>query len=296
VRRGWLLTLIVVLLLLVPLGIVPVGKYAWRGPVQEGDGGPKARSGFRIVLKARTEGLSDEDWRMKRLSLPGILERRLQGAFHEAEAYVGREGPDRFSVEISGVQNSKEVIDVLCTTAHLEFWHPLNVQTERDTGRQYKPVERQTEAGTSEYDIRDATAGLEVEPVIYRSGTDELYKFMESNWELILTGEMLEDAKATQTSGRPVIALRFNEDGAQRLYDFSRKVEGLAEVLAIVIDKHIVSFPKMMAVIENGEAVIEGGGMTGEEAVRLAALLQAGALPVDLEVVSVEKLEPTHSP
>jgi protein-export membrane protein SecD/preprotein translocase SecF subunit len=292
-RQGWLFGLVAVLLLLALSVTLPVGRYIWRDQYPGVNKGLDVAGGFRVILKAKTAGMTEEDWREKRGVLPKILEQRLQGAFHVVEAHVVPKGRDQFIVEIPGVTNSEEVIDLISTTARLEFWHPLNVQTERDTARQYVAAERETEQGTREYDIKDATVGLEAEPVIYKSGSDELYEFMQNEWDLILTGDMLKQAKATQAAQGPVVQLKFDKVGSERLYEFSRKVEGLQEILAIVLDKHIISFPRMQAVITSGDAVIEGGGMTGKDAARLAALLQAGALPVDLERISMQKVEPT---
>ena len=286
-RQGWLILIVIVLL----------GLSVWSALTREPTYGLDVKGGYRVILQADLSKLKPEErnlWPEKRQTVREILEKRLKGPFGAADATVATKGMDQFTVEIPGVTNPDEVSEILSKTARLEFWHALNVQTDRDPNRPYKAEPSETAEGAEVWSFRDTTAPEEDETAVIKSGTPEFKQMIAEEWELILDGSMLRRAKSESTGvGSFYVALDFNREGTERLAEFSRKVEGRNEYLAIVLDGEVISFPVMRAVITDGKAVIEGGNMTGKEAIRLATLLQAGALPVDLTQVYMQRVEPT---
>jgi preprotein translocase subunit SecD len=110
------------------------------------------------------------------------------------------------------------------------------------------------------------------------------------NKEIILTGEDVASAKAayhTSEEGRnrPCVALNFTSRGTEAFSELTRKT---GRVLAIVLDKTVLSAPKIQTHIPGGQANITGN-QTVEECQELSALIRSGSLPIPL-VVLEEKI------
>jgi preprotein translocase subunit SecD len=84
--------------------------------------------------------------------------------------------------------------------------------------------------------------------------------------------------------------LKLNAAGTKRLGDFTRNHIGA--LLAIVVNGKIVQAPRIQDAIEGGLAVVTGTASTVQEAKDLADLLNAGVLPVDLTLISLEQVPP----
>ncbi|TSC90740.1 MAG: preprotein translocase subunit SecD [Candidatus Berkelbacteria bacterium Licking1014_96] len=87
---------------------------------------------------------------------------------------------------------------------------------------------------------------------------------------------------STTTSGSPEISLNFTSDGAKLFKEITARNVG--KPVAIVLDNEVISAPTVQSVIENGQAVITGK-FTIEEAKDLSIQLNAGALPVPINLV-----------
>ena len=115
-------------------------------------------------------------------------------------------------------------------------------------------------------------------------GTPAHLTFRLNHEEVLLSGEDLRENGASvqfdPDTNEPVVALKLKD--AEKFADITR--EHIGEILAIYLDEDVVSAPSINSVIPTGEAVISGN-MTVDEAQELADLLNAGALPVDLEEV-----------
>lgn len=113
------------------------------------------------------------------------------------------------------------------------------------------------------------------------SGEGEQAAFKESG----LTGQYLTKAQVVfdQTTSQPEISLQFNSEGAAI---FERVTgENIGRPLAILIDGQLVSAPNVRDKISGGRAVISGIGDL-EEAQNLANLLNAGALPAPVALLT----------
>lgn len=104
-----------------------------------------------------------------------------------------------------------------------------------------------------------------------------------------LTGRFLSSAQvvADHTTGQAQILVRFNSEGAARFEEITGRNVGAP--LAIFLDGEIISAPVVQQKIIGNEAVISGQ-FTVEEARNLASLLNAGALPAPVELVSQQKV------
>ncbi len=107
-----------------------------------------------------------------------------------------------------------------------------------------------------------------------------------------LTGRFLKRASLTfdpQTS-EPQVSIEFNERGAEIFAELTRKNVG--RPLAIFLDGELLSAPIVQQEITGGQAQITGR-FSVAEARELARNLNAGALPVPIELISQQTVGPT---
>ena len=115
-----------------------------------------------------------------------------------------------------------------------------------------------------------------------------------------LTGAHLKSAKANFQKGggsaqgfqsaAPVVELVFNKEGADLFKQITTR--NLQKPVSILLDKQTLSSPTVQTTIEDGQAVITGIDSI-QEARDLALLLNAGALPVPIELASENQIGAT---
>lgn len=107
-----------------------------------------------------------------------------------------------------------------------------------------------------------------------------------------LTGRYLKSAAVQfdQTTGRPLVALTFNDEGADLFQKITR--ENVGKTLAIFLDGAAISTPTIQQEINGGQATISGN-FTPKEAKALADSLSYGALPVPIQLVSSQLIGPS---
>ncbi len=115
----------------------------------------------------------------------------------------------------------------------------------------------------------------------------------EVNWKLTaLTGKQLKKAQVTfagQTN-EPQVNLIFNSDGATLFGEITKRNVG--KQVAIFLDGQIISAPTVQTEITGGTAVITGNFSLSESKL-LAQRLNAGALPVAINLLSQQTIGPT---
>lgn len=107
-----------------------------------------------------------------------------------------------------------------------------------------------------------------------------------------LTGEQLERADVVfePNTGLPAVSLTFNSEGRDLFSDLTQ--EHLNEQIYILLDGNVISAPEVQQRIDTGEAQITGT-FAIEEAKELALRLNAGALPVPVELIGQQNVGPT---
>lgn len=122
-------------------------------------------------------------------------------------------------------------------------------------------------------------------------GKTALLEFKSPTGETILTGADLARASLTQDQfGRPAVAIEFKPEAARKFEEATTRY--LGQVIPILLDGEPISTPVVRTPISGGRAQIEGN-FTMEEARHLVVQLNAGALPVPLEVAEVRSVGPT---
>lgn len=107
-----------------------------------------------------------------------------------------------------------------------------------------------------------------------------------------LSGKHLEQAAVEfdQNTGTPFVALTFNSEGGDLFAKLTEQYVG--QPIAIFLDGLAISTPVVQQAIYGGQAVITGN-FTIEEAKLLAQRLNAGALPVPVNLLSQQTVGPT---
>jgi preprotein translocase subunit SecD len=110
-----------------------------------------------------------------------------------------------------------------------------------------------------------------------------------TKWHALLTNKEFKEAGVTQDpSGRYQIAFALTPDGTKILSDYT--TNNVGNYLAIVMDKVVISAPRVNAPIINGMGVISGN-FTQEQAEAFAVFLRVkGPLPIPLKVQSVSEI------
>lgn len=204
-----------------------------------------------------------------------IVENRVD-ALGLTEPLVQVQGSERIVVEIPGIEDPAQAVDTIRETAMLEFVRPPDGL----------PLDTLFAIQSMQMPISTTYALTEAEIQSVAAMTDVLL------FETVMTGADLKSAFPTrdpQTS-QPVVAIEFQSQAATFFANYT--ASHLEESLCIVLDKKIISCPRLETVIPTGEAVIQGN-FTYESANQLAVQLQYGALPIPLRIESYKAIGPS---
>lgn len=105
-----------------------------------------------------------------------------------------------------------------------------------------------------------------------------------------LNGKFLQKSNLgfDQTTGKPIIELSFNDEGAKIFEELTGR--NINKPLGIFLDGAPLSLPIVQNKISGGKAVINGK-FTVQEAKNLVQRLNAGALPVPIKLISQKTVE-----
>ncbi|MFB6225953.1 MAG: protein translocase subunit SecD [Candidatus Paceibacteria bacterium] len=104
-----------------------------------------------------------------------------------------------------------------------------------------------------------------------------------------LSGSQLDGASVVtdQRTGQVQVSLQFNSEGAELFRQITKR--NIGKPVGIFLDGEPISTPRVNQVISNGEAVITGN-FSVKEAQDLAERLNAGALPVPIDLISQQSV------
>ena len=108
--------------------------------------------------------------------------------------------------------------------------------------------------------------------------------------QVILNGDVLQDANATYVEGKPAVGFKMNSLGSKKFADITKN--NIGRFLAIVLDNEVITAPRINTPITGGSGVITGN-FTTEEANQTALLLRAGALPAPLSIIEERVVGPS---
>ncbi|HLD22276.1 MAG TPA: protein translocase subunit SecD [Patescibacteria group bacterium] len=141
-------------------------------------------------------------------------------------------------------------------------------------------------------DQNNGTAKATAHHILLRKLPEEPPQYGPNYVDSGLTGEQLDRADVTfdPNTGLPTVSITFDEQGKELFAKITK--ENTGKTVAIYLDGQIISAPVVEQEITTGEAVISGD-FTLEEAKELAQRLNAGALPVPVELISQQSIGPT---
>lgn len=112
--------------------------------------------------------------------------------------------------------------------------------------------------------------------------------FVSPDGSTILTGSDVSNASVyVNNNGEPVITLKLNSSGTEKFAEATKTY--LGKKIAIEMDGEVLTAPTVQSVISDGQATITGSSSLAE-AKKVADIINAGALPVPVKVVSVETI------
>jgi protein-export membrane protein SecD len=205
-----------------------------------------------LVIGYSEAGLTQLKQRTVEQSIEVIRRRIDEGG--TLEPTIIRQGEDRIVLQVPGVVDVEEVKRKTRTDAKLTFHM---VQGDGGVGA--------------------------VPPTMMDLPQEDSARPLRVEKRALVAGENLVDAQQSfDSSGRPVIAFKFDSVGARKFGDATSKNVG--RQFAIVLDNKIISAPVIQDAILGGSGIISGH-FTVETARDLALLLRAGALPAPLTVI-----------
>jgi protein-export membrane protein SecD len=209
-------------------------------------------------------------------SIRRILEDRVN-ASGMAEPVIQEQPPNRIVVELPGVKDPAAAEALIQRTAVLKF---LAIPKQYAFGEDHPPVYDE-----SRRQVVGFTLGDKEVPVS---------QVMDES-EVIASGRDLKRNSSHVTTTQKGTAVTFAFTGAARSVIENYTRANLRHYMAVVMDNKMYSCPIIQATLTGGEGVIEGGfdrpgGL--EEARDLSILLNAGALPFDLEYVENRTVSP----
>ncbi|MDX2085455.1 MAG: protein translocase subunit SecD [Candidatus Melainabacteria bacterium] len=133
----------------------------------------------------------------------------------------------------------------------------------------------------------------EAKRMLGKVGKLEFKKREGANWVATgLSGKDLKSARlGTLQNGQWIIEFELNGQGAQRFGELTTQLAPQQEALGIFFDEKLVSAPAVRTPILQGSGYIEGQ-FTRQEAKEQVDLLNAGALPVNVNVIEETTVGP----
>lgn len=252
--------------------------------------------GVSIILRAEGEGSTNPEVLDKTVS---IIRNRID-EIGVAESEVSRAGESNILIQLPGLENEEQALELVGTTAQLTF----------------RQVEDIIPANAPKKDRPEITqlkdSSVNDEEVVYpgaQEGDNNLYRLKPAR----LTGEIVTEAEAVvdpATGAQWSVSIEMNEEGAREWEQFTGELaclrdegEQIKSQVAIVLDGQVESAAGMEDPAASGGGVECNQGIAGgqtqinmndeQEARDLALVLKTGALPITLEQDQVQKVSPT---
>lgn len=209
------------------------------------------QGGMQVILQADMIDIPEEDREDALVSAQEIIRRRVDlYGVSEPVIQTSKAGDEyRLIIELPGVRDPQEALNLVGTTAQLDF-------------RLETPLQPNNE--------KDATSSAII--------SDSIFVPTE------LTGKELKKAapQFDPQTGEPVIALQFDDRGTEIFADLT--TNNVGKRIGIYIDGAPVVAPVVSTAIIDGQAVMTGA-FSVDEAKQLAIQLNAGALPVPIQIL-----------
>jgi len=237
----------------------------------------------------------------------GVIRQRVD-SLGVTEPEIQIQGDDQVVVNIPGITDADRAVEVIGRTAQLGFYEVLATvggqPVPEDEIEDTKASLQDELEGDPAYEEGQTKILFEESPAPDGSGTIVQGYIVPAEPEL--TGQALDSAVQSQDqAGRRQVQMELTSEGGEGFGDLSQQIVDNALAngtpgggrLAVVLDQDVVSAPVVDEPIYGGQVVIQNqgspGGLPQEEAEELEVVLKTGALPVNMEVLSVSSIGPT---
>jgi preprotein translocase subunit SecD len=224
--------------------------------------------GNRIVLTAAGSG-TESAMNQAMDTAKDVIDRRIN-ALGTLEPDIRRQGDDRISVAVPGLDDPEALKALIGKTAKLEF---KLVDELADP--------EQTKAGK-------ARVGSQVLPFAeggQQSGLIAVRRLGGISGDKLLRA----DPTVNPDDNQPAVSIGFDSEGGQKFARMTQQNTG--KLFAIILDGQVISAPVINEPIFGGQSIISGS-FTTESANQLAIALRSGALPVDLKIIEERSVGP----
>ena len=209
--------------------------------------------GTHLVYQADLSKLSGTSEADAMQGVRDVIERRVN-FFGVAEPLVQVAGRDRLIIELAGIRDVNQAIQLIGETPFLEFAEE-NANTKTILEAQQKGQR-----------------------------TDELpFSPTGFNGKHIKRAQVVFDPQ----TGRPQVSLQMTDEGAKLFATITKR--DIGKMIAIYLDGSVISAPTVQSEITDGNAVITGN-FSVDEAKTLTNRLNSGALPVPISLVSQQTI------
>lgn len=263
------------------------------------------QGGVQLTLDTDMSKIPEQDREQALNSARTIIERRVNlYGVSEPIVQASRNGEQyRIIVELAGVQDVDQALNLVGRTAQLEFRVPLEPTEEAPVREEVRKeiIAQYPEYATLSAQLSSPPPSPAPSPQNTPEGSpsptntpDPQLAFLSQLEEFLfsqraykqtdLTGKDLRRASVTygQNTAGPTVNIEFNDEGARKFGELTQRYVGRS--IAIFLDDQLISAPNVQEPIFGGQAVISGG-FTSQQAKDLATQLNAGALPVPVNVV-----------
>ncbi|CAN7539025.1 protein translocase subunit SecD [Bradyrhizobium sp. LjRoot220] len=196
-----------------------------------------------------------------------IIEKRVN-ELGTVEPLIQRQGNDRILVQAPGEQNPQRLIDIVGTTAKMDFRMVDSTVSPDQAAAGRVPADSEL--------LPSAEPGRS--PLVIKK-------------QVLVSGGELTDAQPgfDQRTNEPIVSFRFNTSGSRKFAQAT--TENVGQPFAIVLDNKVISAPVIREPITGGSGQISGS-FTVQAANDLAILMRAGALPAPLTVIEQRTVGP----
>jgi preprotein translocase subunit SecD len=212
---------------------------------------------YRADLTQKDPSQTDED------AMEGVLKKieRRVNAYGVTEPVIQKLGNDQILVQLPGVEDVEQAIQLIGQTAELDF------------------RELKMEGDAPAVDEEGKEIWIEATAVGSDGQEKKLTgKFLKPNAQVILK----------QQTNEPEVAFEWNEEGAILFEQITQR--NLQKPLGIFLDGELISAPIVQSVIKETGVIT---GVTLEEGRLLAIQLNSGSLDVPLEIIQEQDVDAT---
>jgi preprotein translocase subunit SecD len=219
-----------------------------------------------------------------------IVENRVNG-LGVSEALVQQAGDRRILVEIPGASDTQKALESIQKTGLLEFVDFGDLSPEEARALENTLID-------TDFEQSGSLSANPASPVAPSQGitsnqalTSTVPVAPARVFHTVMTGADLSNVSVTTDKLRNYqVAFELNSEGAQIFKDHT--AQNVGKILAIILDKRVISAPRINSAIPDGKGVITGN-FNNDTANQLAIQLRYGSLPIPLKVATSQTVGPT---